>query len=81
MPRSITMLLRDIQVFIGKLETYVEGSSFSSLAKDELRTDAILHKFVQIAEALKRVERTSEEAHKRVERLREIADFRNVIRA
>ena len=79
MPHDLRVLLSDVQIFIARLERFTDSRTLEELKQDELRSAAVQLEFVLIAEALKRIERTSPEVYRRVQRVREVANFRNVI--
>jgi uncharacterized protein with HEPN domain len=55
MPRDFSVYLEDIRAAIAKIENYTVGMTAASLAKDELRLDAVLRNLEVIGEAVKAI--------------------------
>lgn len=79
MPRDIRKHLEDIKLCIMELEMLSAGKTLEEYKTQFLLRRAAERDFIIIAEALSRIGQLSSELHARVDSVREIAGFRNII--
>lgn len=79
MQRDLRTFLADIQQCIVEIKVFVSGKTLADYLNDILVRRAVEREFIIIAEALSRISQMSAELRIRVDHVRNIADFRNVL--
>ena len=79
MPRDLRTHLCDILQCIDAIDLYVANQTFADYEANRMVRSAVEREFITIAEAMIRISRISPELGNRVEHVRDIADFRNII--
>ena len=79
MPRDVRTHLADIAQCIEEVETFVAGKTLDEYEENILVQRAVEREFTIIAEALSRISRMSAELSSRIDDVRQIAGFRNII--
>jgi uncharacterized protein with HEPN domain len=79
MQRDIRTYLADIQQAIADIELFTSGKSLTDYENDLLSRRAVEREFTIIAEAISRLGKTSPELQARIDHVRTIAGFRNLI--
>jgi len=79
MRRDIRKYLEDIRLCISELEALSAGKTLDEYKREFLLRRAAEREFIIIAEALSQIGQVSSEVHARLNHVREIAGFRNII--
>ncbi len=79
MRRDLRVYLKDIQLCIADIELFTIGMTAASYESNILVRRAVEREFTIIAEAISRISAMSHELHLRIENVRGIANFRNVL--
>jgi uncharacterized protein with HEPN domain len=79
MRRDLRVYLKDIQMCIADIELFTAGMTAESYESNILVRRAVEREFTIIAEAISHISAMSPELHVRIENVRGIANFRNVL--
>ena len=79
MRRDLRKYLADIQQCISEVNLFINGKALEDYEQDVLVRRGVEREFTILGEAMKRIGQISPDLHTRIDHVREIADFRNVI--
>ena len=79
MRRDLRKYLADIQQCIAEVNLFMKDKTLVDYEQDVLVRRGVEREFTILGEAMKRIAQISPELHTRIDHVREIADFRNVI--
>jgi uncharacterized protein with HEPN domain len=79
MPRSLRLYLSDVQSAIKDIEMFTAGKTLEDYLESELLRAAVERKFSIIGEAMAQARRHYPEVTLRIEHVREVIDFRNLL--
>jgi uncharacterized protein with HEPN domain len=79
MQRDLRVYLADVQQAIAHIQDFTLGMTHESYQSDLRTRRAVEREFTIIAEALSRIAHISPELRQRVDSVRQIANFRNII--
>jgi uncharacterized protein with HEPN domain len=79
MPRELRKYLEDIHQCIAEVDLFTAGKTLEDYEQEVLLRRAVEREFTILAEAIKCINQISPDTHKRIDHVRAISDFRNII--
>ena len=79
MRRDLRKYLADIQQCIAEVNLFINGKTLQDYEQDVLLRRGVEREFTILGAAMKRIALISPDLHTRIDHVRKIADFRNVI--